>query len=254
MDCLASINGGIARFITSQPFDCMRITMQTMRTDSLTTSIKTVYSQYGLYGFYRGGVPFFWGNLGATMLQWNTYFYFTKEYNLSPITSGLVAGAAGSMLSCPMERLRILKITNQNLPLSLRFVPLWQGWRITCIRDALGYAAFFKSYQLLKDTFPRPSFGEKILTGSVAGICLWTIMYPFDTVKTAIQANKDSVKIDILSAIKNIYQRGGVVGFFRGFSTCLLRAIPVNVSMISAVDITNEFLHVTKFPQQKEKN
>ena len=82
-----------------------------------------------------------------------------------------------------------------------------------------------------------------ILISSFTGGFAWVCNYPFDTVKSRIQAKSTTEKkTTMLSAISTLYESGGIKGFFRGLGPSTLRAMLVTSSRMLAYEMTLQLL------------
>jgi hypothetical protein len=60
----------------------------------------------------------------------------------------------------------------------------------------------------------------EMISGGVGGACLVIFGYPLDTIKVRIQTSKLKVsELGIINVGKQIYNNGGVRGFYKGMNT-----------------------------------
>ena len=207
------IKSGIARTIVSHPFDCLRIYMQNSEKKiSFFSSIVNISKNHGLSGFYKGVSPFLIGNVCLLSIYTNTYNKYKKEYG--NFFSGALGGFYGSSISTTIEYYRCC-FFNKNQKFRLMDIP--RGYPITTLRDTIGWGFFFSAYSYSKEIckdIDQPF--QSIIVGSLSGLALWTSMYPIDTIKTRIQCGR---------SLKNFR-------LWSGYSSCLLRAIPVNTALV----------------------
>ena len=81
-----------------------------------------------------------------------------------------------------------------------------------------------------------------VLISSFTGACAWICNYPFDTIKTIIQADT-SKHITIRDSIRTIYNSGGLKAFWRGVGSSTLRACLVTSSRMLAYEMTIQLLN-----------
>jgi solute carrier family 25 carnitine/acylcarnitine transporter 20/29 len=76
-----------------------------------------------------------------------------------------------------------------------------------------------------------------MFAGSMGGLSYWTIAYPFDVVKSAMQSdNPDPSQRKykgVADAFSQLYREGGLFRFTRGYSACILRALPANAILLT---------------------
>lgn len=115
----------------------------------------------------------------------------------------------------------------------------WKGLGATLLRDGIPHGVWFVSYEYAKTemtTFSTNSDDEKstmnddvatpMLAGAFAATTAWAVGYPFDLIKTRIQAGSGS---GIVSTAKDLINESGgrvVAGLYKGFTLKLLRSIP----------------------------
>ncbi|KAK7533008.1 solute carrier family 25 protein [Phyllosticta citribraziliensis] len=135
----------------------------------------------------------------------------------------------------------------------------YRGGVVTAVRDAVGYAFYFWSYELCKRTFASSSSSSSassstptvedspatvLLCGGLAGVVTWASIFPLDVIKTRVQtqpALHRAVAADSLATglpppgprgawaiAKSAYANEGAAVFFRGLGVCSVRAFVVN--------------------------
>ena len=134
---------------------------------------------------------------------------------------------------------------------------LYQGGTITSIRDSLGYAWYFWSYELSKrlllsrqpDPFLEPKASDVLIAGGIAGVVTWASVFPLDVVKTRVQTQGwviDDAAAPLLGQeqvhqkqksswqiARSIARAEGIAGFYHGLGVCSLRAFIVNAVQVS---------------------
>ena len=116
----------------------------------------------------------------------------------------------------------------------------WKGLGATLLRDGLPHGVWFASYEYAKTELtdyrsrsnggdaPGHDIATPMLAGAFAATTAWSVGYPFDLIKTRIQAG--SGKGIVATAKVLVDESGGRVvhGLYRGFSLKLVRAIPAS--------------------------
>jgi len=78
------------------------------------------------------------------------------------------------------------------------------------------------------------------MAGGTGGFFYWFLTYPTDVVKSSMMSDATELSkrkySGYIDCAQQIYKEGGLKNFFRGFTPCLLRAIPANGVMIFLVD------------------
>lgn len=131
------------------------------------------------------------------------------------------------------------------------------GGIVTSLRDSIGYAWYFWSYELTKrlllsrqhNPFLEASTMEVLIAGGIAGVITWMSIYPLDVIKTRMQTRSGPFaehhhllqpataatrfRPNALDVARNIYQSEGISAFYRGLGVCSLRAFIVNAVQVS---------------------
>ncbi|KAF8075243.1 carnitine/acyl carnitine carrier [Lyophyllum atratum] len=209
---------------------------------------------------------------------------------LSQITlAGAGCGIVSSILTTPIE---LIKIRQQfcTEPTSAHRVALrilkesgitglYRGLTATALRDT-GYGVYFLTYEATSRFLVSPAPGNAspnsklsasgvdslswpslLFAGGMAGIFGWLATFPFDVVKTRMQATEQpslaapSLSTPLLgstpvssltdtnpyrttlSTIVNSYRAEGISVFYRGLAPTLIRAIPVNMMTFATFEI-----------------
>ena len=116
----------------------------------------------------------------------------------------------------------------------------WKGLGATLLRDGLPHGVWFASYEYAKteltgyrsETDNTPTTADDIATpmlgGAFAATIAWVVGYPFDLIKTRIQAGGSS---GIYATAKLLIDESGgrvIYGLYKGLTLKLLRAIPAS--------------------------
>lgn len=168
--------------------------------------------------------------------------------------AGGLAGLSNSAISGPMEHIRI-RLQTQSATSSQPYTSaqdcirrivqqsglagLYRGHSATMLREFHSYGVWFSVFEVLMaatmraEDKPRDQIaGWKIAAcGALTGEVLWTVNYPFDVVKSKMQADGFGVDRRYASTRDVVWQTwraDGVGGFFRGLGPTLLRALPVS--------------------------
>uniref|UniRef100_A0A7R9VV14 Mitochondrial carrier protein n=1 Tax=Pseudictyota dubia TaxID=2749911 RepID=A0A7R9VV14_9STRA len=181
-----------------------------------------------------------------------------KEERLGAV---FVGGCVGGLLQClvasPAELFKVRRQVQDMMdPKRGRGRSITAGMGATMLRDGLPHGVWFASYEWFKHELSTVSWfkgksveeecqkGEKqtmavpLLSGALAAFTAWAVGYPFDLIKTRIQAGAaDSIG----EATADIAGRGRWSGetaaetsvrtvrnLYRGFSLKLARAIPAS--------------------------
>ncbi|PIA17281.1 mitochondrial carrier [Coemansia reversa NRRL 1564] len=273
-DCIAGSVGGIAQVLAGQPFDTVKVRLQTqpdIYTGTMDAVRKTVQND-GFGGFYKGTTTPLVGVGLCVSIQFlvveQMKRYFGRLNNtpskqapmLTPTQlyiSGAAAGVANSVVSGPVEHVRVrLQVQTsgaaaqykgpidciRKIYRSFGTAGIYKGQVPTIIRELNGFGMYFLAYEALVQrkmtesgkARSEISSGLVCLYGAAAGFAMWLTSYPIDVIKSKMQTDgfsgcsqKYSGSID---CIKKTFEKEGLRGFFRGISPCLLRAAPANAA------------------------
>lgn len=109
---------------------------------------------------------------------------------------------------------------------------LYLGLNITLLRESF-IGVYFGTYDFLKRFFTvdgKLSKNGSFLSGGLAGVTTWFVMYPVDYVKTRIQSDslENPEYKNSLDCFKKQLGRKGLKNFYIGFTIMLWRAFFVN--------------------------
>lgn len=172
--------------------------------------------------------------------------------------SGAIAGISNTLLSSPIEHVRIRLQTQPHSP-RLYASPLdcirklsspanggvthglYRGTSITLLREAQAYGFWFLTFEyLMAWDLQRGGPGAKredipgwkvAAYGGLAGEMLWISSYPMDVVKSKLQSDgwgKEMRYRNVRDCVGQIWRGEGVRGFWRGVGPTLMRAGPVS--------------------------
>ena len=146
-----------------------------------------------------------------------------KKDKKAKIFSGIMAGITEAIIMQPLDTIKVLKQSNQfnGINHTIRtngFLSLYKGLTPFVTQMGLKYTLRFGAFEFLrgKDNNKFRNF----IAGGSAGFIESVFITPFELIKTNLQTtdSKNPVK-----SIKNIYNKNGIKGLYRGFSTTVLR-------------------------------
>ena len=127
---------------------------------------------------------------------------------------------------------------------------IFQGFPPSMVRDVPGFVVYFGSYEILLDLLiQRRSRGDasplaSIFAGGVAGMLSWAATFPFDVVKSLMQADGNDGKFVYKGArdcFVKTYRTGGIRLLFAGLVPSLLRAFPTNGIIFFVYNFVSNF-------------
>jgi solute carrier family 25 carnitine/acylcarnitine transporter 20/29 len=254
---------GACGVVVGQPFDLIKVRLQNSGGNDFSI-LKQIVKYEGFMTLWRGcGVSVFgtcFGNAISFGVVENCKSRMIKGKN-EPLSTfdhamcGAYSGISTSLIVSPTEAIRIrlqTQVSNAQRYLNTKdcflelfknggILSLYRGFALTLTRDVIGDAAYFATYQ----TFPKLLFGGVenteyrhfsiiMLSGGLAGIAYWTVIYPVDTIKSRVQADcvfQPKYKNGFDCLIKTL-KNDGFRQLYKGYITCILRAFPFNVALV----------------------
>ncbi|XP_032812579.1 mitochondrial ornithine transporter 1 [Petromyzon marinus] len=127
---------------------------------------------------------------------------------------------------------------------------LYNGLSSTWMRDMPGYFCFFWGNEVCKTLFTPPGKTKDdlgafplLVSGGMAGVFLWVVVYPLDSVKSRIQVmSMSSRQPGFLAATASIIRTDGIMALYSGFTPTIIRAFPANAALFLAYELTRSSL------------
>lgn len=211
MDFLPGFISGLARVIISYPFDYIKLHYQTNK--------KLDLKKITVKNLYRGAtLPFFTVPIDRAI----TFYLYEKfkKMEYSNIVSSLLVNLFSNIYNVPIQIYNINQILKNKIPTN----NLYRGLPIEYLKNILGGTIFLWSYDKTKDfSITKSNILNGLISGSLASIVNWSIIYPIDTIKTLVQTKIDETYIKIIR--KRIAEEG-FLSFYRGISIMYLKSIP----------------------------
>ncbi|KAN0132758.1 Mitochondrial carrier domain containing protein [Lactarius tabidus] len=137
---------------------------------------------------------------------------------------------------------------------------LYRGLSATILRDVGGFGMYFYGYEatlrLCAPVHPAPgevqetlalahrSWAGLLLAGGAAGVLGWVVTFPFDVLKTRMQAHlpqydsraQAQAADSTWGTARAMYAESGSRVFWRGLAPTLVRAVPVNMAVFGTFE------------------
>ncbi|KAH8917447.1 mitochondrial carrier [Atractiella rhizophila] len=225
-DLTAGTVGGIAQVLVGQPFDIVKVRLQSSNAYSSALQCTTsILKNEGPLAFYKGTAMPLVGIGACVSLQFgclealkrlfgNINAREGREHMTIPqlYIAGAGAGIGNSIVSGPVEHIRIRLQTQPSGPNRLYHGPvdalrkiyatggvrsIFAGQGITMLREAVGYGSYFAAYEWLvereckkyKISRKEIPMSHSLLFGALAGYALWFTAYPLDVLKSRLQTD-----------------------------------------------------------------
>lgn len=170
-----------------------------------------------------------------------------KKYDISYILLNTYFLSTGGILqSFVMSPVELIKVSQQvinksfhtataTVASSLHTPVAWKGLGATLLRDGIPHGVWFVSYEYCKSELTKIEYegaskeiATPMLSGAFAATTAWMVGYPFDLIKTRIQAGTGK---GVISTARDLVKEANgrvFYGLYRGFGLKLLRSIPAS--------------------------
>jgi len=191
--------------------------------------------------------------------------------NLSPLEngiSGFLAAFWSSLALCPTELVKCrlqamreahaekgleppkigpLKLTQQILR-SEGPRGLFHGLTPTFAREMPGYFFFFMAYEASRELLtPAGKTKDEIglfrtaISGGIAGVTLWTVIFPADVIKSRQQVS--GISEPMFKAGYQIFRNEGILALYNGLLPTVIRTFPATGALFCAVEYSKKFMN-----------
>ncbi|CAO3640672.1 unnamed protein product [Mucor hiemalis] len=225
-DCLAGTAGGILQVLFGQPFDTVKVRLQTQSTTNplytgMVDCVQKTRAKEGFAGFYKGTMTPLVGIGACVSIQFVVLEAMKRHFskvngkgdflsNGQLYLAGAASGVANSFVSGPVEhirtRLQVQTGTGYKGPIdcirqiyhSHGIAGIYKGQAITMAREFQGYGAYFLAYEyLVQEAMKRDNLEKRsdlptwkvCAFGASAGYAMWFTIYPMDAIKSKLQTD-----------------------------------------------------------------
>lgn len=265
-----------------QPFDIVKVRLQTTTAyPSALAAATSIWKTEGPLAFYKGTLTPLLGIGACVSIQFGGFHAARRWLEGRNTAAGLpaslgygqyyvagaIAGVANSVISGPIEHVRIRLQTQPHGAARLYSGPLdcvrqlcsranggvlrglYRGEAVTVLREAQAYGVWFAAYEYMmnadaaRNGYARgdvPTW-KLALYGGLAGEALWLASYPLDVVKSKMQTDgfgKTQRYATMRDCFAQTYRGEGLRGFWRGIGPTLLRAMPVSAGTFAVAELT----------------
>lgn len=226
-DIVAGTMGGVAQVLVGQPFDIVKVRVQTAPSgtyNGVLDCISHILRDEGPMAFYKGTTMPLIGVGACVSIQFGVVQWSKRVFNsmnaahqperksLTPLQlymSGLFGGVANSFLAGPIEHVRIRLQTQKGHALHGPFdclkqmmqhsgiAGVYRGLGPTIVREGHGMGVYFLTYEyivqkrleVLGIARDKIPASTSMLAGGLSGLLLWLMIYPIDVVKSYMQTD-----------------------------------------------------------------
>ncbi|WRT63224.1 uncharacterized protein IL334_000127 [Kwoniella shivajii] len=212
----------------------------------------------------------FWGyDVGKRLVYSMTPDRTSPHLSIAELAfAGAFSAVPATLVAAPAERVKVLLQVQGQGGSSLYNGPvdvvkklyaegglrsLFRGTVATLARDGPGSAVYFATYELLKrqlsgtpQTLPN---GEKapapplslpaiMAAGGTAGVAMWSLAIPPDTIKSRLQSAPHGTYTGFMDCARKLIAADGVTALWKGFAPAMARAFPANAATFVGVELS----------------
>lgn len=205
------LGAGIAELITL-PVSVVKTNYQCDTRATLRGTIQQIYAKHGIRGFYMSSRASLCAQTVSTSSKYVLYNFF-KSLNpgTSSVIHGICSGICASVLSHPLEVIKIYQQRSQCLRTDLRLTGpklMYRGYSKSLVRNIMVSSMLFPLYDFYTGVFP----GSVILSSFCTSCSVTLILHPIDLLRTRHISLGGAFNTDF-----NIY---------RGLHLNMLRVVP----------------------------
>ncbi|CAD6564385.1 MAG: carnitine transporter [Tremellales sp. Tagirdzhanova-0007] len=135
---------------------------------------------------------------------------------------------------------------------------IFRGSVATLARDGPGSAVYFATYELLKRRLsaappilptgepaaaPPLSLPAVMLAGGSAGVAMWALAIPPDTIKSRLQSAPQGTYTGFMDCARKLIAADGVTALWKGFGPAMARAFPANAATFVGVEVSLKMMN-----------
>jgi len=279
IDFVAGSVGATASVYVGQPLDTIKVKMQTFPElyPRLGQCARHTLAKEGVVrGLYAGTVPSLAANVAENSILFAAYGACQRlvatatgagSVDLLSVPAnglaGFLAAFWSSLALCPTElvkcrlqaaretggpRVGPAQLTRQILATDGP-AGLFRGLTATFAREMPGYAVFFMAYEASREAWASAQECSKdqvgpmgtVVSGGVAGVALWTAIFPADVVKSRLQVS--GATTPLLVKLGQIYSQEGVLALYNGLGPTVLRTFPATGALFLAYEYSKMWMH-----------
>ena len=244
MDLIPGFLQGLTRVLISHPFDNVRLHLQTNNIET----IRDYFKQKSYKHLYRGvTIPLITVPIDRA-IQFKIYEVLNKRVN--PFISGAVCGIISSIFVLPSNYICnnfILNKENKTLTQFIKttlnknnYKKLTYGFKPELLRSVLGTSIYLGIYGNLRNRYGNNT-SQSIINSSVAGISVWSITYPLETLKVEQQTNNN---LGLNKIIQNRIKKYGVLNLWKGILPIYIRTLPSSIFGMIVYEKTKSILNI----------
>lgn len=271
-DLVSSLIGSAACVYTGQPFDTVKVRMQTASPGEFAgniDAIRKVYKSEGLLRMWAGSIPALTGAVSENAVAFTLNGSLKRLFGdkdtadkpfWEPFATGAITGFVTAFVLCPTDviKCRAQVFQSKGLPAKVTdvirytlrtegFKGFYVGMFTQFARELPFYASFFGSYDTICSIIKHnTTWSEPVVyatAGGLAGQIAWVCSIVPDAVKSVIQTAHPKDRLKFWPTLHHIVRTRGVYrGLFAGIEVAVVRAYPANAALFVGYEYTKKGL------------
>lgn len=216
--------------IATLPICTTKTNYQNSNYTSIKETVKKIYKDRGLLGFYKASLPSIGGQVFSTASKFTIYKYLNSvndNYWFSKYLNGALGGIAVSLVTHPIDSIKVhMQMDTKQIFKKISENPymLYSGYSKSFTKAAISGPLFFPICDYFSKKFNSVFYGS--LSASIIATIL---MQPIDFLKT-IQIYQGHI----------IYNKNPLV-YFKGLHLNLMRIVPHFTIVMTTIDFLNKY-------------
>ncbi|KAJ2004587.1 hypothetical protein GGI04_000769 [Coemansia thaxteri] len=269
-----------------QPFEVVKTHMAANRADSIATSLKKTYARGGIAGFYQGLIPWAWieaSTKGGVLLFTSSEIdYRARVAGFSPSWAGLFGGVGGGVAQAYTTMgfctfMKTVEVTRHKAA-GAASASTWRiaydvfqregirglnrGVSAVALRQMTNWGSRFGISRVTESIFrgsdtTRPLTTLERLASSTIGGALACWNQPLEVIRVEMQSQTKAAdrpeNLNLFSTARYIYQKNGLMGFYRGVTPRVGLSVYLTVCMVFGGDSIKAYFN-EKSKQKKNAN
>lgn len=230
------------------PFDTVKTRLMLGLHTGMISCIRSTIQTNGPFALYRGCAMPLASMMCKRPFEFAFYEWFKARFNGIPGISfigGGIAGLIGTFVGCPFSVVRIQmqassREVHSNCVNAIRAVwssrglkGFYQGISASVLMQVPYATVYLGMYGELRERLPKEAWCTAF-AGGAASLTTCSLLQPFDTVRTLIQAQavrpKEEGTTSWRDQARQVVQTRGVIGLWAGWRPSALRALPTSAA------------------------
>lgn len=241
MDLIPGFLQGLTRVVVSYPFDYVRLYFQS----NYTSSYYEFFKNNNIKSLYRGCSILLFSVPIERSIQFKIYETL-NQYKINPYLSGLLCGSISPIFNLPINHISNNYILSNNKSVNIfidkiKIKNLYNGFKPELIRSTLASCIYLGTYGQLRHKFGN-DINQTVINSVISGMTVWTITYPFDTLKLEQQLSNKN----LIDCFNNRIKQYNILNLWKGILPIYIRTIPSSIIGMIVYEHTKNYIEINK--------